>query len=266
MEFHARSSVILVSDPFESSRRKIARAKNHLAEVKREIVGFLERCRCEPFAEPHPDKPNHFVCKMHLTEKLPEGISEAVGDCVNNLREALDHAMYALAVAAGCPKPRNAYFPFSGSSDDFERNLKGRCADVPKEIYPLLRSFEPYKGGSEALYALNSVCIANKHKLVYAMGGATLSAGLKVSSTGGFVSMPYPAPLWNTDKNEMELATIGPGATLDGHFDFAKYVAFGEIEGVERREAIAVLGHFVDMVETIIGEIEAEARRIGVIQ
>ena len=223
----------------------------------------MQDCHCEPFAEPHPDKPGYIVCKMRLTKTLPAGISEMVGDCVDNLRAALDHTLYAVAVAAGTPKPRNAYFPFSSDSSTFEANLKGRCADVPKGIYPLLRSFEPYKGGSEALFALNVVCVANKHKLVIAMGAATLSAGLSVSGTG-FVEMPYPAPVWDSAKNEMELMTLGPGAKFNGDFNFANYVAFGEIEGVAGKNAVPVLHQFVDMVETIVSEIEAESRRLGI--
>jgi hypothetical protein len=254
-----------MSDPFESSRRKIAWAKKHLADLKRKIKFFITKNKdlYESFVEPHPDKPEHLVTKIRFTVQIPDVFCEMTGDIVNNLREALDHAMYGVAVAAGHRDPKHAYFPFSGDATTFEANLNGRCKDVPKEIYPLLRSFEPYKGGSEALWALNEVCIANKHKLLVPVGAATIIAVLNVSGTGP-VEMPY-RPVWDGAKQEMELLIIGPGAQFKGNFNFGFYVAFGEIESVSGKSVVEALDLFVDMVETILGEIEAESRRLGII-
>jgi hypothetical protein len=72
-------------------------------------------------------------------------------------------------------------------------------------------------------------------------------------------------PGWNSTKNEMELCTLGPNGKFNGKFDVAFCIAFGEIEGLEGKSAIPVLDQFVDMVETIIGEIETECRRRGFI-
>jgi hypothetical protein len=253
-----------MSDPFESSRRKLARAKDHLAELKREVLSFIQHDPCDILTEPHPDKPEHVVYKLCLTKQLPDGLSEITGDVVDNLRSALDHAMYAVSLASGCTKPLNAYFPFSRNATNFEANLKGRCADVPQEIYPLLRTYEPYQGGSKLLWALNQVCIANKHKLLVPIGASTFSVETVIEGTG-FVSMPY-TPIWDRTKNEMVMLTAEYGVKLDGHFKFGVYVAFGEIEGVDGQPALETLEAFVGMVETIINEVEAEARRIGLIK
>ncbi len=132
-------------DAFESSRRKIYRAKKHLADLKREIKSFAANNQqfYEPFTEPHANKPEHVVTKIRLIVNIPDQLCEMTGDIVNNLREALDHAMHGIAVAAGCKDPKSAYFPFSGDPTTFEASLNGRCKDVPKEIYPLLRSYQP---------------------------------------------------------------------------------------------------------------------------
>jgi hypothetical protein len=252
-----------MSDPFDSSRRKIARAKNHLTDLKREVLFFFEQKPYEIFTDPDPTNPKHLVHKLRLTCQIPDAFSAATGDVVDNLRAALDHAMYGVAIASGCKNPREAYFPFSKDAASFERTLKGRCRDVPQEIYPLLRSYEPYKGGSETLWALNLLCIANKHKLVVPVGTATFNAGMSFSATG-FVSMPYDHA-WNRIKNEMELFTADPMAQLKGNFNLGFYIAFGEIESVDGKPAIETLDLFVDMVETILREIEAESRRLGFI-
>ena len=254
-----------MSDPFESSYLKLSWAKNDLAQLKEEVTAFLaQKDLYAIFTEPDLNRPEHVVTKMRPAKEAPDSFLKLTGAIVDNLRSALDHAMYAVAIASGCDKPLNAYFPFSGDAADFENKLRGRCADVPKEIYPLLRSYQPYKGGSEALWALNRICIANKHRLVIPIGSATCSTGMDVSGTG-FVSMPQH-PTWDRAKNEMVLCTLGPGAQFNGNFQFGFYVAFGEIESLDGKSAIPVLDLFADMVETILREIEAETRRIGLIE
>ena len=251
-----------MTNAFDSSRRKFDWAKRHLANLKRQLSDFNKTNKCGFFTEPDPNRPDHTIYKMRLKEQIPNGVAELTGDVVDNLRSALDHAMFATAVAAGRPNAREAYFPFSRSAPDFEGHLKGRCRDVPQEIYPLLRRFEPYKGGSDALYALNVVCVANKHKLVIPCASASFSAGLSVKATG-FMEMPY-TPVWDSTKNEMILCTVGPQTQqLYGESQFAVYVAFGEIDIVGGQPVIPTLDLFTDMVETIINEIEAETRRLG---
>ncbi len=261
--FRIRSGIILMSDAFDSSRRKLNWAKNHLANLKREQSAFIKTTKCEIFTELHPERAKHTICKMRLTQQVvPPGVAEMVGDVVDNLRSALDHAVYGIAVASGHPEAREAYFPFSRSASQFEANLKGRCRDVPKEIYPLLRNFEPYKGGSDALYALNAVCIANKHKLVIPCASATFSAGVNAQAIG-YMEIPYHHT-WDSKKNEMILCTLGPQTEkFNGKFGFAVHIAFGKIDIVGGKPIGPILEQFVDMVETILTEIEAETRRLG---
>jgi hypothetical protein len=255
-----------MSDPFASSRLKLAWAKKHLADFERETKAwFDEQDYASIFIEPHPNKPDHVVHKLRFTKQIPDVWSEVVGTIVDSLRAALDHAIYGVAVAAGCNNPRNAYFPFSKDAASFEANLKGRCADVPKEIFALLRSFHPYKGGDEVLFALNEVCVANKHKILIPVGAGSFSAGVNTHGTG-FVTMPC-TPVWDSAKNEMELFTLGPQtAQFHGDFQFGCYVAFGKVSCLEGKVAGSVLEKFVTVVEAILGEIEGKTRRLGFIK
>lgn len=201
---------------------------------------------------------------MRLTKEAPDSFSELTGYISDNLRAALDHALYGVAIASGCKKPTNAYFPFSRDAASFEANLKGRCKDVPKQIWPLLRSYEPYKGGSDLLWALNLVRIGDNHKIIIPVGSATSIAGVDIVGTG-IINIPYN-PIWDRTKNEMELCTLTPGAKLQANFKFGVYIEFGEIDGLEGKSAIPTLDLFVNMVETILNEIEAEARKFGFIK
>lgn len=250
-------------DPFQSSRRKIARAKEHIADLERETERFVQEASYERFTEPDPKNPTHTVHKIRMTKPLPVGLSEMAGDAIGNLREALDHAIFGVAVASGCANPRSAYFPFAGTIDKLDNAIKGWCKDVPQEIYPLLRAFKPYGGGNKVLFTLNQIANRNKHALLIPVGAVSLDAGLNVRGTG-FFSMPQPH-VWDHAKNEMELITLGPGAQFKAHFRFAHTVAFAGIEVLEREPAVAVLYTIRSEVESVLAAIEAESRRLGFI-
>jgi hypothetical protein len=250
-----------MSNPFESARRQIARAKDHIAELESEISEFINKNPGEYFTEPDTKNPENTVHKVRLKDDpIPIGLSEIAGDAIGNLRESLDHAVYGIAIAAGCKNPRNAYFPFSGKDTDFENNLRGRCKDVPEEVYPLFRRLKPYRGGNQVLFALNQVGIRNKHTLLVSMGAVTFDGGQDISGMGYF-SMPTPH-IWDSTKNEMELFTLGPGAKFEAHLQFGFAVAFSEIEGAEGFPALSVMGDFLTEVESIVSFIEEEARRL----
>jgi hypothetical protein len=248
-------------DPFENSRRRITWAKNQFAKLEGEIKLFQQQGPCEIVTEPDLKKPEHLVYKLRLTSQVPDPVIEITEYIIYDLRSALDLAIYDVAVAAGCAAPRHAYFPFAGDAADLELKLRGNCKDVPEEIFPLLRSYEPYKGGSEPLWALNKISVANKHKFLTAVGSASFAKGLFIEGIG-LISMPQ-VPTWDRAKQEMELYTAAPGAQLKGQFAIGVYIAFGEVEGVTGRPVFETLKHFIAMVELIVNEVEAETRRLG---
>ncbi len=186
------------------------------------------------------------------------------GDAIGNLREALDHATFGVAVASGCSDAQNAYFPFAGTEERLDSTIKGRCKDIPKEIYPLLRAFKPYHEGNEILFTLNRIANRNKHALLIPVGAISLDAGLSVKGTG-FFSMPQPH-IWDHTKNEMELITLGPGSQFNAHFRFFNTVAFAGIKIIERDAAVEVLDTIRCEVERVLLAIEAESRRLGFIK
>ena len=260
-----------MSDPFASANLLLKRAKRDFAKLERRAQRVIANQTYELFTEPDPARPEDFVkFKMRLVKELPDAISEFTGNIVNNLRFALDHALSAVAVAAGCTKPRakrNAYFPFSGNEAKFESNLAGRCADVPKEIWPLIRKYRPYKGGEDFLFALNEVCNANKHDLVIPVGTVTQTTGISAHGLG-FMQMPYPGPVWDSDKKEMELFTLHRTQTqqFKCNFKFAESIIFGEVGIISGQSVLPNLEGFIKMVEIILREMHAEARILGIVK
>ena len=255
-----------MGDPFESAVRKIDRARNHAMELERQFHAFTVLPPYTTFTEPDPKIPENTVHKVRLARPLPDGLSEIAGDVIGNLRESLDHAVFAVAVAAaaGNRHPQNAYFPFSATAARFEMNLKGRCADVPQEIYTLLRSFEPYEGGNEILFALNKVANLNKHALLVPIMAATFETGVSVRGTG-YWSMPQPH-IWDRAKNEMELFTNAPGTEFQGQITLAFSITLADIAVRHELSALGVIEIFLREVERVVSAIKSEAQRLGFCQ
>jgi hypothetical protein len=254
-----------MSDPFESSRLKIAWAKKNTSKLQRRLATFFRRhSGYEPFTEPHPNKPGFFILKVRLKKQFPKDVPAAVSDILSNLRSALDHAVYAVAVTAGTPKPGNAYFPFSRTEKEFESNLKGRCKDVPSEFYPLFRACKPYKGGNAALWALNVIRGTNDHAFIVPAVGAGFVPEMIVEGEG-FWSAPY-RPVWDSSENEMELMTLRPETKLKGNLTLAFHITFGDVEEFGGRNVGEVLDVFTKLVERIVDEIEAESKRLGIVK
>ena len=226
-----------------------------------ELTGILNPY--ERVIEPHPDKPDHVIHKIKMTKEIPAPIADITGDVVNNLRNALDNAGYAVAVASGKVDPKFTAFPFAGSVGQMANSL-GRSKDVPKEIQSLFCRFQPYLGGDDILWALNEICNGDKHKMVIPIGTGIIRAGVGIEVMGKF-SMPN-VHIWDRAKNEMELVTLGADAKFNYHFQFSFFVAFNNIQIVDGEPILGVLDQLVGRVERILVCIEAESRRLGIIK
>jgi hypothetical protein len=256
-----KSLGIAMTDPFASSRQKLARAEKHFLGLQEEIQSFGQKQPYKRVVELHPQKPGHTIFKIRMTEELPPSIADTTADIVGSLRSALDNAGYDIAVAAGIKEPKNSAFPFAGSVDQMSGAL-GRCKDIPQPIHSLFCGFQPYKGGNDILWALNQVAITDKHKMVVPIGQGFVRHGVHVQGTG-FVRMPDPH-VWDRAKNEMIIIELGPGAEYDYNFNFTFFIAFNGIEIIDGKPIVGTLTQFGSIVERILMAMEAECRRLKI--
>jgi hypothetical protein len=213
-----------------------------------------------PYAQvvEHDLNTNENIYKITLVKPMPVALSGIMFDAVNNLRAGLDQAIFAIA---GSNKLRS--FPFADTSTDFENAVKGRCKDLPDEIVDLVRTFKPYKGGNDLLWALNKRCNSNKHAI------DTTVAIARGDATQSIVEFRGPGSLsrsvWDRAKNEMEIARLKPGGTFQMNFQVDGFIAIRDVEIVDGEPAPALLNEFIRIVEGIVMAIEAESKRIGLL-
>ena len=246
-------------DPFESSHVKIARAEHHLDELVVKVRNFKSRRPYEIVIEPDIE-PGYKVYKLRLTEPVPyRDISPVVGDIVNNLRAALDHAVYACALANGhvAPKYGTCTFPFRKTRVDLDNAVNG-CTSVPKEIRTCLRKFNAYERGHVVLWELNNMCNRDKHALVSPV--VCGYSDITVHTESGRIESPANVH-WNSAKNEVEMfrSKSEPKYDLAATIDIALDGA-GVLTGFP---VVPMLDTLLNMTESVVLTIKAEARRIG---
>lgn len=93
-----------MSDPFHSSRYSIARAKEHIGELDRQMAGYFNS---QPYAQviELDAERGQEVHKLKLVKPMPVALPGIAFDAANNLRSALDQAIYAIAPAKTLSSP-----------------------------------------------------------------------------------------------------------------------------------------------------------------
>ena len=247
----------------------LRRARHHIGDVEREINAFSHDKPWAIVSEKDADGAVN-VCKVKFTKRLSEDLPNIVFDGVNNLRSVLDQTAFAIAVRyTKTANPKSAKFPFGPTKSDMLNNLAGGGKDLPPEIRALFRSFNPYKGGNNALWAMNELCNAPKHKLLYPIG---LAGGVTTMRPNGLVisgSTPIELhpPRWDREKYELVIARMGAEAQFTGDFDATFTVAFDDVDEVIRgQHPVAVLGIMTREVEQVLNLSEVACKCIGLIK
>jgi hypothetical protein len=92
-----------MTDPFETSRRKIASAKEKVADLERHFKAFWRSNPWYRLVEPDPDDPQLEIHRFKLKAPFPPSFAEITADVFHSLRSSLDDAVCALCIAAGKP-------------------------------------------------------------------------------------------------------------------------------------------------------------------
>jgi len=250
------------SDPFESSKRRIARAKKHIRDLKRSMQAFTKRKPYRIVTEPYTDG-IHEVLKLKARRKrLPDSFSDIAADAAENLRASLDHAIFAIAVDIGTPTKRldDVYFPFARNESLIASRIARCCPNFPKSFVALLGTLKPYNGGNQMLWALNEVCRKTKHRLLVPMDFRIGSVNVfGVSGIGNF-ALP---PKWDSTKNEIVLGQIRPDTDVTCNLKLAFNIGFDDPQFLSGQPAVGILNEMARIVDGVVMAIEAEAKRIG---
>jgi hypothetical protein len=150
-----------------SAQRKLARGIEHVETLRDEAWTFESANAYVPHIERNIRTPQEIEYQVTATENLrpPEHWPVLAGEAIQNLRSALDHAVYPLV------KKNRGLSQFPIFTDPCEFQVKGRplIAGVPSPIRTLIESRQPYKAlpskpALDSLAVLSSFSNRDKHR------------------------------------------------------------------------------------------------------
>jgi hypothetical protein len=156
----------------ESVFFKLARAQSHLKSLNRELAKFGEKNPYQVHAKASPDR-RQVEVRLAQTLQAPILLAMILGDCIHNLRCALDHLIYALPRAPGAdPRWEDwSQFPICDDSGRFaSKHGRDLCGVDPAAIRAI-EDMQPYYGGNlvegHPLWYLRELSNLDKHRLAH---------------------------------------------------------------------------------------------------
>jgi hypothetical protein len=201
---------------------KVRRAEQHLDEVKAEMAAYASRDPYRAVRGRQPKGQRHiWLYRLEMTEEPDPMIPVIIGDCLYDLRSALDH----LAVAMAPPKRKaSAAFPVETTdpwqkdpAGDFiypeerRRSFTSKVKGMPAEAVEMIMKAQPYqREGSEleTLSLISRLENADKHRTPITIGHGLMNARSVIRAGGDVLTQ-------GTDgfrENGAEIAKFGfPG-------------------------------------------------------
>lgn len=243
------------------ARLSLGRARFHLDDLGRQVRTFLDT---KPYrlVVDHDVERRKDVYKL-VGPSLPDQFALVAFDMVSNLRAALDRAAFATA-RVQYPESSQAHFPFGVGLHDYKRvrGPKGTSRDIPEEVFQVMLSLAPHKGGNVALWAMNEMCNTNKHAILVPLAHG-MNTLLQMRGTQWPRGLEVHKPIWDSAKNEAIWAVVDHGVSPQHDVQIQIVVATSEIGPIASKPAGPFFNAMCSEVERALVAIEGEARRIG---
>lgn len=183
-----------MAHPLDGFVLKLNRAEHHLESLRSAVEGFVKSEFYETVAE--FDYKGRLVARLKNVKEPPPELSVLIGDCVYNLRSALDHLAYALATAHTQPLPeawaKTLAFPIFETGPLY-RGKSGRGAapklrGMSRGTRAAMQRLQPYhrrkNPALQLLWMLEELSNIDKHRLVLLTSANLSGTSFEISGTG----------------------------------------------------------------------------------
>jgi hypothetical protein len=246
--------------------RKLDRAKTHIDTLEESVQRWLESDAYTLTEEFEPETGDH-VLKAKVTEPPSDQWPLLIGDAVHNLRSALDHIAYKLALDgyqtqnAGAAIPsghqRRIQFPIVATSNDptktvdefYKQVVKGQLRYVPAPVAARIHDLQPYKRSpadptNDLLWIINDLDVIDKHRKLATVAVANPLQGMQIGGGGIYIKKLHlnGGPV-EREREIMRWAIEATGPTpVEMQRQFARFVSLSDGPGrVKTTDLIAVL-------------------------
>lgn len=252
---------------FRSTKIAIGNAQKHILNLEREISTFLNQDDVySGRTDINPENGNE-VFKYVMTKDFPDSFFGIAADAFGNLREVLDLSNSSVGRSVGLSKTkmRKLAFPFAEEASALEDTIKRTCKGLPEEIKEVYRLSKPYKGGDDALFALNAIARRKKHLDLVPVGTAATFGPSQMTISGSESEIILCRQPWDSIKQELIVWEAGPGNKFEYNGEVSFQVVIREIESIGEKPVIGLLNHLLDRTINIVEATKATCRSLGII-
>jgi hypothetical protein len=196
------------------TRHKIDRANKHFDEVNAAVeiaLGAEDEANLTPPYEYKPDG-QELIVSSPKPRPVDPALPLAIGDCIHNLRSALDHLTFQLAVLNGkaVEAEKKISFPVFLTDKDFQRFIKEKVAPfIDGKALAAIQKLQPYQTGNvpeaDILWVLSQLDIIDKHRLLVVVDRHLRPTGFTVTTpTGEVFDQVLPETAWKPMEDRAE--------------------------------------------------------------
>ena len=151
---------------------KIKRAKEHDAELQRQLRSFLD-ARPYKVGYKHDSATRKLIYYVTAVDSTPDCLPLIAGDVIQNLMSALDHLAYQIVcrdTSDNPPNPKWIYFPIADNLREYEAKKARKIQGAFGATIAAIDALKPYKDGNDSLWSLYRLNNIEKHRLLLQWG------------------------------------------------------------------------------------------------
>jgi hypothetical protein len=254
-----------MNHPLDGCRSKIWRAGDHLQALDLESRRYVEDYSYGLVIDEEPEG-GEKVIRLRSNRRPhndpPDRLGVIVGDVLHDLRSALDHLVWQLAIIGSGPKERANQFPIFDTPEKFKEKCPRYLHGIAPEHRTRIEAYQPYMGGSEgfALHILATLNDVDKHRVVHpgAQLGMTPPSALRFSSN--IRSAKVRSSDWVRLEDGAEVYRVleweHTGGPVEVHADLRYTIVFGDVdsnEATSRADLLIIRNAISNIVESFAG-------------
>jgi hypothetical protein len=154
---------------------RLERAWEHLQRLEAESRGWLKPRPYRVYAELDAERRTKII-KVEIFRQPPAELGLLIGDCLHNMRSALDNLVYDLAIAhRGVPLSKSiakkSQFPIFKDRDQFLDKGMDQIRGIHPDAKTIIKGLQPYHRGEKfayhRLWMLRELSNSDKHRLLH---------------------------------------------------------------------------------------------------
>jgi len=217
---------------------KVSRAQAHFDAVNAEIGSFLNTRPYSVSLQNDP-KTNDVIVEADALQEPPSSWSVLIGDCVHNLRTALDYLVTQLVKAEGGTPGNRHEFPIAFDPGYYSEHVPRKLAGLSKGTVDLIETLQPYTGRNDwrqDLLVLHDLDRYDKHRFLQVTAYVLGFWRIITAASNGVATPSYTVPpLGGRFEPGQEIGRVtfessDPNAKLEVRVERSFDIAFDETE------------------------------------